>query len=371
MRKYLLLFLFIVPVLCNAQQSHSHGFGRKIIFPDIPGFYTLKCDFHQHTVFSDGSVWPDIRVEEALRDGLDAIALTDHVEYQPHKADIPHTDRNRSYQLARHYAANSELIVVNGQEITRDMPPGHANAIFLQDANALVVKDSIEAFRAAAAQGAFIFWNHPNWTAQQPDGIATLTALHRQLIAEGLLHGIEVVNDLTYSIEAVEIALKNNLTMMGTSDIHGLVDWQYKIPEGGHRPITLVFAKERTAESIKEALFSRRTVVYFNNLLIGRTEHLVPLIDAAIRVTDAEYRNGDVLALTVENRSDVEFMLLNQSFYTFHSDGEVVKIPAHGRSTLEVKTVRRLEKGALPFLVLNAVTGARQNPEIKLEFTIR
>ena len=30
----------------------------KINFPDIPGYQTLKCDLHIHTVFSDGSVWP-------------------------------------------------------------------------------------------------------------------------------------------------------------------------------------------------------------------------------------------------------------------------------------------------------------------------
>jgi len=53
---------------------------RKIVnLPDIPGYVTLKCDFHMHTVFSDGDVWPTVRVDEALRDGLDAIAITDHL----------------------------------------------------------------------------------------------------------------------------------------------------------------------------------------------------------------------------------------------------------------------------------------------------
>ncbi|MYF39513.1 MAG: hypothetical protein F4221_01455 [Rhodothermaceae bacterium] len=48
---------------------------RTIDFPDVPGYYTLTCDLHMHTVFSDGSVWPNIRVQEAHRDGLDAIAI--------------------------------------------------------------------------------------------------------------------------------------------------------------------------------------------------------------------------------------------------------------------------------------------------------
>ena len=53
------------------------------IFQDIK----LACDFHTHTV-SDGSVWPDIRVQEALKDQLDAIAMTEHLEIQNYKDDI-------------------------------------------------------------------------------------------------------------------------------------------------------------------------------------------------------------------------------------------------------------------------------------------
>jgi hypothetical protein len=35
---------------------------REINIPDILGYKTLKCDFHIHTVFSDGDVWPTVRV---------------------------------------------------------------------------------------------------------------------------------------------------------------------------------------------------------------------------------------------------------------------------------------------------------------------
>ncbi len=44
--------------------------------PDLPGLKTLKGDFHLHTVFSDGEVWPTVHVREAWRDGLDVVALT-------------------------------------------------------------------------------------------------------------------------------------------------------------------------------------------------------------------------------------------------------------------------------------------------------
>ena len=56
---------------------------NEIQVPDLDGYTTLKCDFHMHSVFSDGLVWPTVRVDEAYRDGLDAISLTEHIEVPP------------------------------------------------------------------------------------------------------------------------------------------------------------------------------------------------------------------------------------------------------------------------------------------------
>lgn len=369
MKRLLFLpYLLLITAAMVAQAPHSHTTGRAIRFPDIPGFRTLKCDFHIHTVFSDGSVWPDIRVQEAIRDGLDAVSMTDHLEYQPHLSDIPHPDRNRSYEVALTAAKESDLLIVRGSEITRSMPPGHANAIFITDANKLLIDDPIEAYREAKRQGAFVFWNHPNWTSQQANGVATLTDMHRQLIDEDLLHGIEVVNDLTYSDEALEIALENDLTIMGTSDIHGLVDWQYKIPEGGHRPISLIFAEEKSETAIKTALEAGRTVAWFNNLLVGKAEYLVPLVEASLQIDSVAYQgNSSVATLMIRNSSDADYVLMNLSPYTFHSDIDVIHLPHQETTQLEIKTLERLEEIELRFQVLNAVTAPKTHPEIRLK----
>ncbi len=371
MKKLILCIPILLCLQANSQQPHSHELGRKIDFPDIPGYKTLKFDFHQHSVFSDGSVWPDIRVEEAIRDGLDAISLTEHLEYQPHKEDIPHPDRNRAYNLALNYAKDQGLLIANGSEITRSMPPGHTNTIFIADANKLLIEDSIEVFREAKNQGGFTFWNHPNWIAQVKDGMVKLTDMHKKLIAEGLLHGIEVVNDLTYSAEALQIALDNNLTIMGTSDIHGLVDWQYEINQGGHRPITLVFSKEKSLESIKEGLKNQRTVVWFNNLLIGKSEFIVPLIQQSLSIKRANYPGKyDVLSVVIENNSDAEYFLENQSGFTFHSDQDLITIAPHTTKILEIKTKERIETLDIKFKVLNAITAPGVHPEITLEIKV-
>ena len=346
----------------RAQEASSGD--RVIAFPDIPGYLTLKCDLHMHTVLSDGYVWPTIRVQEALKDGLDAISITEHLEYQPFKSDVPHPDRNRSYELAKNAASGSDLIIIHGAEITRAMPPGHANAIFLQDANALNREDVMEVFREARRQDAFVFWNHPHWTAQRPDGVTTLTDMHRQLIADGLIQGVEIVNEDTYSDEALQIALDNNLTMLANSDIHGLIDWQYDVPGGGHRPVTLVFARERTEGSIKEALMMRRTAVWFDNTLAGKEEFLVPLIESSLKVR----REGSspVQKIVIENSSDAAYILENLSEFTLHQHASVIVLEPRGETTIQVKTLRELDRFELPFRVLNAVTAPGEHPQVRL-----
>lgn len=343
----------------------------SIDFPDIPGYKTLICDFHQHTVFSDGEVWPSIRVREALNDGLDAISITEHIEYQPHMSDIPHADRNRSFDLAFEAAGNSGLIVIRGAEITREMPPGHANAIFLPDANKLVGIDSMEVFREAKRQGAFIIWNHPHWHAQSPNGNAVLTKMHRQLINEGLINGIEIVNEHSYSDEALKIAIDNKLTMMGASDIHDLIDWQFETNNGGHRPVTLVFAKEKTEESIKEALKLGRTVVWFDNTLIGKSEFLVPLIQQSLTVQKTQVLNSysgksTVVSVSIENRSDTDLIIENNKDITFYNNSNVITLKANSVTVIQVKPLKELKTFTLNFKVLNAVTAPKTHPAISL-----
>lgn len=338
---------------------------RSVDFPDIPGYLTLKSDLHMHSVLSDGSVWPDIRVQEAQRDGLDVISLTDHLEYQPKADDIPHSDRNRGFEITKYAANGSKLTVINGAEITRSMPPGHFNAIFLQDANKLNQKDVMEAFREAKKQNAFVFWNHPHWTAQRADGMAKLDEIHLRLIAEGLIQGIEIYNEDTYSDEALQIALDYNLTILGNSDIHGLIDYQFKVAEGGHRPLTLIFSRENSKEAIREALFERRTVVWFDNTLVGAAEFLSPLIQESLEVK----RKGKALVeeIVIYNHSDASYILENRSEFTLHNKGAVFTVPAHEQTTIQVKTLKELDSFLLRFGVLNAITAPGEHPEIILK----
>ena len=390
----------------NAQPEQD---ARSIDFPDPEGYVTLVADLHTHTVFSDGDVWPTIRIEEATKDGVDVISFTEHLEYQPHIEDIPHPDRNRSFELGQLAVNNSDLMVIRGAEITRQInddlkAPGHINAVFIQDANKLYRYDASrkeealaqfrpqatihspaeeynaiarlwpaeQAMQEANAQSAFVFWNHPAWFAQRPDGIATLENIHKQFIADGLLHGIEVVNMHWFSEAALQIALDNNLTILGTSDVHQLIDWDYEPHHGGHRPVTLILAETNTEASVKEALFARRTVVWFNDLLIGEERNVAPLLKASLTIASASYTpDTTILEVTFRNVSDATFQLKNLSSYTFAEDDDYLVIPQHSETMIPVNVIERLSSVELEFEVLNAIVAPKTHPNLALHSSIQ
>ena len=367
--KHVLILLLsgITPLFAQ----HTHSGAQPVHFPDIPGYRTIVTDLHQHTVFSDGSVWPDIRVMEALREGMDAISLTEHLEYQPHGADIPHPDRNRSYDIAIKEAKDHDLMIVRGSEITRQAPIGHSNAIFISNANPLLSESAETAFSEAKKQGAFVFWNHPAWYAQQPQGIPVLSDFQKARIAAGELHGIEVINNFDYSEEALAIALEQNLTIMGTSDIHGLIDWEYT-EKGKHRPVTLAFGQERSPEALKDALFDGRTVAVYNGLMVGKEAYLKPLLTSCISVKSASYiPKTDILEVELINLSSSDLLFENAMDYTFYSNSPVFEIPAGGQIHLKIKTLEKKERILLTLNALGAYTAPKVHPQVTWEIMVQ
>jgi hypothetical protein len=303
--------------------------------------------------------------------------------------DIPHPDRNRAYEEAKKAANNRDIIVISGGEITRRMPAGHMNAVFLTNANSLLdmtkalsqERDTDKFYRksrkwpaqnaveAANDQGAFVFWNHPSWSSQKPDGIAEITGFHERNAKANLLHGIEIANGPEYSEEAFAIALKHNLALIGTSDVHDLIDWDYKPHLGGHRPVTLVLSKEKTARSMKEALFARRTVVWFKNQLFGRQSELAPLLKASMVAGSARWlKKTTILEIQIENKSDAKYLLQNQSNVSFVGAGDILEVLPKSTAVFRVKPGKKQDQLKLEFKVLNALTAPGKPAEIAFRF---
>jgi hypothetical protein len=347
----------------------------SIDIPEVPGYVMLKCDLHIHTVFSDGLVWPSVRAEEAWREGLDVIAITDHIEHQPHKADLT-TNHNRSYEIARGAGNDLDVMVVKGSEITRKMPPGHLNAIFLTNSANLVIEEWHDVIKEAHRQGAFIFWNHPGWEAQLSNNVVRWYPEHTRMLEEGMLHGIEVVNGRDYYPEAHRWAIEKKLTMLSNSDIHRPLNLDYHVHAGDHRPLTLVFAKERSPQALKEALFARQTVVYSGNRLVGDEKFLRPIFENSVSLKQTKYSikgKGRAYA-QITNKSEVEYELEQTGELEAVTIPKLLVLPARKTvlielrgKTAELQGARRLE---LPYKATNLLIGPDQPLPVKLELEI-
>jgi hypothetical protein len=337
---------------------------RKIIhIPDIPGYVTLKGDFHSHTIFSDGHVWPEFRIREAWREGLDVIAITDHIEVLPHK-NYTVGDHNTSHNIAASSAEMKNIILIKGTEITRSMPPGHFNALFLEDTNPVENRDPMAQLEEANKQGAFVIWNHPGWDDQQPD-TTMWWDYHTTLLEKGWLHGVEVVNSGEWYPVAMDWCRDKDLTVIANSDIHLPVDFKYDLTlPHSHRPMTLVFARDRSEEGVKEALFSRRTVAFAGEQLMGAEDLLLQLFNASVNIhppfLKKKTKGRMMVYRELENPTDLTFIL-----------EEAGKVEENGKIRLNPRSIQILSypagKDELKYLLVNCWTGSREHPVIKID----
>ena len=299
---------------------------NKIVVPNIPGYQTLKGDFHIHTVFTDATVWPATRVQEAIWEGLDVIAITEHIDTRHQKyvnqgVFTEKCDRNFSYEIAKK-AAGKNILIVHGGEISRGMPPGHFNCLFVKDNEALCAaaesqdketnNNNVVAMKNGLAearnQGAFIMWNHPNWCKQAPNE-TKMWKEHKDILKDGKMDAIEIYNMACgYTPEGHKWALDNNLAMLGNSDCHAPFFMEVDYLHGAHRPVTLVFAKEKSLNGVREALDARRSAVFAEGNVYGREQEVLPLLEACLKVKKTQFKEKEIV-VEFENVSSIPVVL--------------------------------------------------------------
>lgn len=313
---------------------------RKITIPDTAGFKVLKGDFHIHTLFSDGQVMPADRVNEAVQNGLDVIALTDHIEVRPYFSTVGRwklvdeqgLNHNLSYEIAKPEAERKNLLLIPGTEITKfKMPPGHFNVLFAQDVNpiAAAVDDWRKMFQIAVDQGAFMIWNHPGWQSQhggiEQGAPLRFTVEHEEAYKRGWMHGIEIFNSTEHYPVVLDWCNKRDLALFANSDIHPSELSQYGIHNPA-RPITLVLAKERTLESVREALFAKRTIAWAAHLIWGRDPWLPELFNASVEMKTLspgtlELTNKSSLPITVSIGGMAVNLFQDQKQQVYRAEG--------------------------------------------------
>ena len=355
---------------------------HEIIIPQVNGYNVYKADLHTHTVFSDAQVLPKYRVNEAWKDGLDVMAVTEHIEYRPTEETF--LEYLNSYMSKKYDSAINnrlvdgneltkggimvdlnfavkesikateriDLLIIPGSEITRSGDQvGHFNALFTTDNNLIYDPDPVQAIRNAKAQGALVLHNHPGWIRKNID----FTPAEKVAYAEGLIDGVEVMNASEFYPGVIDRVQKYGLFISANTDIHTSTAEEYN-QTGAIRPMTLILAKEKTLESIREALENNRTIAYGFNTLCGEEQLLKDFFKAGvvIRVLRKD-DNKNYLALT--NLTSVP--------YTVRQKG-------HNQKRLDpfctISFSCPLEDTSIGLEVLNMFYSSDKHPVVELSF---
>ena len=150
----------------------------------------------------------------------------------------------------------------------------------------------------------------------------------------------------------------------------------YHVGVGDHRPITLVFATERTPEAIRQALFARQTAVYTGNRLIGDERFLRPIFTGSLQFKNPKItlKGKQRVLVQIHNQSDLDFRL--------EREGELAEVTFPKKLVLAARKTVLLEvtgkatnltsraKLALPYQVTNLLIGPDQPLSVTLELEV-
>jgi hypothetical protein len=180
------------------------------------------------------------------------------------------------------------------------------------------------------------------------------------------------VNAREYYPEAHRWALEKNLAPLANSDIHAPLNLDYHVHAGDHRPLTLVFARERSLEGIREALFARRTAALSGDTLVGREELLRPLVAASITIENPRLRlaAGERAFVRLRNASDVRFELVGERPAGGITAPARVVVAAGGTSLLEIGAPKDAAPGPVRLELAYTIASVKVEPEKGLPFTV-
>ena len=355
----------------------------EIVLPKVKGYTLYKADFHVHTIYSDGNVTPRERVMEAWYDGLDILALTDHLEKRTYekfmlKALAPYSKDGSPFVYAHAGAGNPKnqdapmlcnmnatvdeaidwaeqkgypIMVVRGSEIWRNPSTvGEYNALFLKDINAICDKDLFESLRRVREQGGIIIHNHPGWRRSTMEK----SEEQQRVYAEGLGDGIEVVNEAKLYPKMLRRAQDEKLFIAANTDTHHPTTQLWPRNGGIFRTMTFILAKDKSEKAIKEALLDRRTIGYCGNYLMGEQHWLQEFFDAAVdcRVIGADNKSN-IYMLT--NTCSVPFALRIGNTVQFLNPFQAIRL-----------TISKKKNTPLDFVVENMWIADEQHPQLTL-----
>ena len=386
MKKFITLMMCLASISASAQYHYTDANNpemlhhvaskapcRKVFtLPVVNGYNIYLADLHTHSAYSDGSVLPKFRIAEAWQDGLDIIAITEHIEYRPaEKAfyeylkrytaveynkekgiNIPMVDLNTAVNVAATEGENYDILVIPGSEITRNgTTVGHFNALFTTDNNLIYDEDPVQAIRNAKAQGALVMHNHPGWRKTSLD----FTDTEKIAYEEGLIDGVEVMNGSEFYPGIIDRVQERGLFIAANSDIHGATAVDYRLT-GSDRPMTLILARDKSMESIREALESNRTIALGYGELCGEEGLLAELFKASITFDELNVtEKNKVLQLT--NKTSIPYLIQLEG-----------KNPVHIEPHSAVRMTIDKNTKMLKMSIINMWCSADSHPVVELGF---
>lgn len=297
---------------------------NEIVIPSVNGYNVYKADLHVHTFFSDGHASPEFRVKEGYLDGLDIMAITDHIEYRPNEKKMAAflkvsmaegekgkitSDLNCSVKLAQAEAEKYAMTLIPGIEITRDPKTvGHFNALFTIDNNSIPDPDPYVAIQNAKAQNAIVMYNHPGWARNTVD----MTSFEKRVLDAGLIDGIETMNGSEFYPRIITRARDWKLFVSSNTDIHPSTYDKF-FAQGVYRNMTFVLAKDKSPESVREALLARRTLAYSFGTIAGEEQLVRDFFESCVQLEVLKTDNNGRKRFTLRNMSSITFVIARKN----------------------------------------------------------
>ncbi|PWA02246.1 hypothetical protein BB558_001621 [Smittium angustum] len=234
---------------------HSDPKSYLVPYNQTFGDYNILLDTHSHTTYSDGRMSPGKLIEQAISNGYNAIAVTDHQTVEGGLAAMKYVEEN--------YAG--KIIVIPGMEYTCCRI--HMNFLNINETVPVVSpkptdNDLKVAINRAHELGGLVIVNHIWWSLTMQEGYNVPKLVDhptKEQLLEWGVDGFEVVNQNVFDLPTYQF-VKNHtsqLVAVAGSDTHyPNNDFSYTIMK------TVNFTKEAIMERLKPSATTQENVSF-------------------------------------------------------------------------------------------------------------
>jgi hypothetical protein len=133
-----------------------------------------------------------------------------------------------------------------------------------------------------------------------------------------------------------------------------------------HRPMTLVFAKEKNVKALKEALIAGRTAVWFKNQLIGKPNYLNAIFRNSVKIDKPYLRKGNTVWFEITNNSDIDIQVQDLG-----QGGQKMELPSNAITIVRTKVDAKAEQLELKYKITNFLIAPEKGLPVNLDIALK